>query len=197
MSYISAFNKASSVNVVEVQDLIKKPNRQGRKVTWVCHWILCNSSLNVELIRAIEFNLCFYDGRIASCLSLVYEITHIAMLSMQGGQHWLKNFRQVYETWAFARFSWPNSSLINLMNATNLTKQIVLFSFGPNVSQDLGYNTEANTTSGLLASAFFVIGTADYKYYQKKKSYSPYVTCIATPPSSKPPALFEQKCRIF
>ena len=83
------------------------------------------------------------------------------------------------------------------MNATNLTKQIVLFSFGPNVSQDLGYNTEANTTSGLLASAFFVIGTADYKYYQKKKSYSPYVTCIATPPSSKPPALFEQQCRIF
>lgn len=84
------------------------------------------------------------------------------------------------------------------MNATNLTKQIVLFSFGPNVSQDLGYNTVANTTSGLLASAFFVIGTADYKYYQKKKkSYSPYVTCIATPPSSKPPALFEQQCRIF
>lgn len=59
------------------------------------------------------------------------------------------------------------------MNATNLTKQIVLFSFGPNVSQDLGYNTEANTTSGLLASAFFVIGTADYKYYQKKKIIFP------------------------
>ena len=39
--------------------------------------------------------------------------------------------------------------------ATNLTKQIVLFSFGTNVSQDLGYNTEANTTLGLLASAFF------------------------------------------
>ena len=57
--------------------------------------------------------------------------------------------------------------------ATNLTNQIFLFSFGPNVSQDLGYNTETNTTSGLLASAFFVIGTADYKYYQKKKIIFP------------------------
>lgn len=59
------------------------------------------------------------------------------------------------------------------MNATNLTKQIFLFSFGPNVSQDQGYNTETNTTSGLLASAFFVSGTADYKYYQKKKIIFP------------------------
>ena len=28
-----------------------------------------------------RLTLCFYDGRVASWLSLVYEITHIAMLS--------------------------------------------------------------------------------------------------------------------
>ena len=57
--------------------------------------------------------------------------------------------------------------------ATNLTKQIVLFSFGPNVSQDLGYNTEANTTLGLLASAFFCDWNSGLQILSEKKYHIP------------------------
>lgn len=53
-----------------------------------------------------------------------------------------------------------------------LTSQNRIFWFSFEL-QDLGYNTEANTTSGLLASAFFVSGIADYKYYQKKNIIFP------------------------
>lgn len=91
------------------------------------------------------------------------------------------------------------SNLINLMNATkpHKTEFFNCFSLEPNVSQDLGYNTETNTTSGLLAVHFFLVEQQITNIIRKKISYSPYVTCITTPPSTKPPPLFEQQCGIF
>lgn len=91
------------------------------------------------------------------------------------------------------------SNLINLMNATNPQKPEFFnwFSLEPNVSQDLGYNTETNTTSGLLAVHFFLVEEQITNIIRKKISYFPYVTCITTPPSTKPPPLFEQQCGIF
>ena len=90
------------------------------------------------------------------------------------------------------------SNLINLMNATNLTKQNFLIGF--RLSQTY-HRTWGITLRQILLRDFwlciFFSGRADYKYYQKKISYSPYVTCITTPPSTKPPPLFEQQCGIF
>ena len=90
------------------------------------------------------------------------------------------------------------SNLINLMNATNLTKQNFLIVF--HLSQTY-HRTWGITLRQILLRDFwlciFFSERADYKYYQKKISYFPYVTCITTPPSTKPPPLFEQQCGIF
>ena len=90
------------------------------------------------------------------------------------------------------------SNLINLMNATNLTKQNFLIGF--HLSQTY-HGTWGITLRQILLRDFwlciFFSERADYKYYQKKISYFPYVTCITTPPSTKPPPLFEQQCGIF
>ena len=91
------------------------------------------------------------------------------------------------------------SNLINLMNATNLTKQnfLIVFHLSQTYHRTWGITLKQILLRDFWLCIFFLVEQQITNIIRKKISYSPYVTCITTPPSTKPPPLFEQQCGIF
>ena len=91
------------------------------------------------------------------------------------------------------------SNLINLMNATNLTKQnfLIVFHLSQRYHRTWGITLRQILLRDFWLCIFFLVEQQITNIIRKKISYSPYVTCITTPPSTKPPPLFEQQCGIF